>query len=69
MGGGGTLGISTILEYLELYSQSLKTTKSDKQDGESLFKILSFYHLGHIQFLFIVLIKLLCFAHTAFSCS
>ena len=24
---------------------------------------LNFYHLGHIQFLFIVLIKLLCFAH------
>ena len=36
----GTLGISTILEYLKLYIQSLKTTKSCKQDGESLFKIL-----------------------------
>jgi hypothetical protein len=24
---------------------------------------LNFYHLGHIQFLFIVLIKCLCFAH------
>jgi hypothetical protein len=28
------------LEYLKLYLQSLKTTKSCKQDGESLFKIL-----------------------------
>jgi hypothetical protein len=36
----GTLGISTILEHLKLYLQSLKTTKSCKQDGESLFKIL-----------------------------
>jgi hypothetical protein len=35
-----TLGISTILEYLKLYLQSLKTTKSCKQDGESLLKIL-----------------------------
>jgi hypothetical protein len=28
------------LEYLKLYLQSLKTTKSCKQDGESLLKIL-----------------------------
>jgi hypothetical protein len=34
------LGISTIFEYLKLYLQSLKTTKSCKQDGENLFKIL-----------------------------
>jgi hypothetical protein len=34
------VGIYTILEYLKLYLQSLKTTKSCKQDGESLFKIL-----------------------------
>jgi hypothetical protein len=31
-----TLGISTILEYLKLYLQSLKTTKSCKQDGERI---------------------------------
>jgi hypothetical protein len=35
-----TLGISTIFEYLKLYLQSLKTTKSCKHVGESLLKIL-----------------------------
>jgi hypothetical protein len=30
-----TLGISTIFEYLKLYLQSLKTTKSCKHVGES----------------------------------
>ena len=35
--GACIVSISTILEYLELYSQSLKTTKSYKQDGESFF--------------------------------
>ena len=35
-----TLGISIIFEYLKLYLQSLRTTKSCKHVGESLLKIL-----------------------------